>query len=672
MAGYGLTNVSLISSTGTIEIVAPTKVLVQSPLVDLSGGSIGNVLSVLGTAANNLSIISVKNLNLTGLDQVNIIGTDGTTLTDPSGITLVAPFLDLSGASLNDVKNINGDAGQPITVVSSDDIVLQAANDVLIEALAGPTTLNGQTNVNINAATGDVNLISLSEVVVSSSSLNMNNNKIVNLAPGTITTDGVNYNQLTFRDSTEFYVSAQGSDISGNGSILAPYLTIQKAITEAELISSITSICNINVASGNYTENLTFNKGYVTLSGTLQSQTGNEVCEITGSITINCAGANDVFNRQVAFQGFNITLGSTQSITDTSTASHTVSFQDCKCFPNSVFFVSSSSAPDMRLFITNVEVNQSNAAFTGSCITTNVGLVELERVDLNMSGNAIGITIGGTSVLNRCSLSTLDNSNTAAILKPLLQINSTTTSTHTLGNVAFTFSSVVAKTNSDAIFINSGINTAIIMLNNVFTLGGTASSTNFCVGYSGVGSPTIAGVNNTSLSVNVLLPQTVSVETGITQIAYIDINPPGLACYSSTADQAIIVSGTPVALTYTTTQFNQGTTLVASSRVYANAQGNYALSYSVELQHAGGGSPQIATTFLKKNGTTITNTGRQWTIDAGSTQFASMAEFVVALNAGDYVEVFFSGDTNLSANATAAAGALPAVPSVVFNIKQFR
>jgi hypothetical protein len=238
--------------------------------------------------------------------------------------------------------------------------------------------------------------------------------------------------------------------------------------------------------------------------------------------------------------------------------------------------------------------------------------------------------------------------------------------------VAFAFASTVAKTATSAMFIGSSINTAVIMLNCVFTLGGTASSTNFCIGYNGVGSPTIAGVNNTALNVNVLLPQTTSVQTGITQIQYTNIQPPGLACYSSTADQPIAITGTPVALTYNTTQFNQGTTLVSGSRVYVNAQGNYALNYSVELQHASAGVAQIATTFLKKNGATIANTGRQWSIVSGGSQLACMAEFIVSLNAGDYIEVFFSGDTTLSANATASAGALPAVPSVVFNIKQFR
>jgi hypothetical protein len=498
----------------------------------------------------------------------------------------------------------------------------------------------------------------------------MSNSKIIDLAPGTTGTNAVNYNQLTFKDNTEFWVSAQGSN-SNNGSFLAPYQTIQYAITQAELISSVTSICNINIASGNYTENLTFNVGYVTLTGVLQSQTGNETAEITGTITIGVSGANDTFNRQVAFQGLNLTFGSTQFIIDNSTASHTVSLQDCKCFANSVFFNSTSTAPDMRLYFTNCEINQTNSAFTGACITTNLGLIEFERVDLNLTGNSTGIVIGGTSVLNRCSLTTIDNSNASAIMRPLLQISSSTTATHSLGNVAFSYTGASVKTNSDAIFINSSINTAIIMLNCVFTLLGTASSTNFCVGYNGTGSPTIVGVNNTSLSVNVTLPQTVSVETGITQIQYTNIDPPGLASYSSTADQAIAVAGTPQALTYNTTLFNQGTTLVASSRIYVSAQGNYQLNYTIQLLN-GAGSNHDVTTFLKKNGTTIANTGSEVSLDSGDDLFISKTN-IVSLNIGDYVEVFFNAtSTNVSANAIASAGGLPAIPSVVFNLTQIR
>jgi len=474
-----------------------------------------------------------------------------------------------------------------------------------------------------------------------------------------------------FRDATEFYVSANGSDVTGNGSILAPYQTIQKAITQAELISSAALICVINVASGHYNESLTFNKGYIVLNGSLQSQTGNEVCEITGSISIACVGANDVFNRQVTFQGFNITCGAGQAITDTSSASHTVTFQDCKAFVVNQFFVSTATSPDMRFYITNVEINQASAVSTLPVVVTNVGLVEFERLDMSCDGNVSLVVVGGTSVLSRCSLSSFDTGSAATPLLPLISITSSTLSTHTFGNVAFAFTSATAKTATNALYIASSVNTGILMLNCVFTLTGTASSTNNCIGYNSVGSPTIAGVNNTSLSVNVLLPQTVSVQTGITQIQYININPPGLASYSSTNDQAISVAGTPQALTFNTTQFNQGTTLVAPTRVYANAQGNYALNYTVQLLNGGSGNNTV-TTFLKKNGATVANTGSQWVL-AAAAQVAVSTENIVSLNAGDYVEVFFNSSGNgVSANATAAAGALPAIPAVVFNTKQFR
>ena len=650
-----------IISAGQLSIFADT----SSGNINIATNAGGDVNIGTGNAGSIFieTVGAGHNLSLAG---------DTTTITAAVKLTVDTPIIDVVGADIQNVSNITNEATNLLTVQSTANLIVSAETALTLVSDSADVTVQSQTGVAIYAATGDVNLTADSgEVIVQDSVLNMNTHKITNLTAGTAAADAVNYTQLTFRDSTEFYVSSQGSDISNNGSILAPFLTIQKAITAAELISSAAFVCSINVASGHYTENITFNKGYVVLNGTLQSQTGNEVCEITGSITINCTGANDVFNRQVAFQGFNITCGAGQSITNTSASSHTVSFQDCKIFVNSVCYNSTASCADARTYFTNVEITSTNAANVSPVMTTNVGQVELERLDLTVDGNAICVLIGGNSVLSRFSLSTLENTNTAATLLPLLSFTSTSTSAHSLGNVAFAFTAATAKTATNAVYINSGINTAMIMLNNVFTLAGTASSTNNCIGYSGVGSPTIAGVNNTSLNVNVLLPQTVSVQTGITQISYTDINPPGLASYSSTVDQAIAVAGTPQALTYNTTQFNQGTTLVANSRIYANAQGNYALNYIVQLSNSAGAS-HVITTFLKKNGATIANTGSAWTID-NAHELSVAKENIVSLNAGDYVEVFMNGTaTGLSANATAAAGALPAIPSVVFNIKQFR
>jgi hypothetical protein len=294
-------------------------------------------------------------------------------------------------------------------------------------------------------------------------------------------------------------------------------------------------------------------------------------------------------------------------------------------------------------------------------------------MDVTVDGNAIALLIGGTSVLTRFSLSTLESTSTATTLLPLLSFTSTSTSAHSLALISFVFTSSVAKTATNAVYINSGITTAINALNCVFILAGTASSTNFCVGYSGVGSPTIAGINNTSLNVNVLLPQTTAVQSGITQIQYTDINPPVLACYSSSVDQAFLGAvNTPQAVTFNTTQFNQGTSLVSSTRVYVGSQGNYQVSWAVGFSHSTGTG--LVTTFLKKNGTTIANTGAQTTTFSGSSSLVQLSPtFILSLNAGDYIELWWNTNALSSAiNSTAAVNGNPAVPGAVINVTQIR
>ena len=725
ISSFGLTNVSSLTGVSTINGASypPTTSATdwsQYPAlqnVDISGFDLNNVNNLtmpdngVIVSAGQLSIFADngKNLNIAsnGGGDVNIGTGNAADINITTGgagndLTLAGDIVNISATvsvdvnatldlKANNVINVN----QLLGAGDGTDLVIgnPGTGTVSILDQSGTITISSQSNGLVLAAGTNINMTSVNGSILQNApvtigqvgfpkNLTVNGNAYATTdviasfggaTPYSLNTIGglVAGTSSRFRDQTEFYVSNDGSDTTGNGSILAPYQTIQKAITQAELISSAALVCCINVASGHYTENLTFNKGYVIVTGSLQSQTGNEVCELTGAISIACAGANDVFNRQVTFQGFNITQAQFQAVTDTSTASHTVTFQDCKCFVNSQFFVSTATCPDMRVYFTNVEISQTNVASSLPVVLTNVGLVELERVDITVDGNASAISITGTSILSRCSLTTLEITSTAGTLAPLLNITSTTTATHSLGNMAFAYTSAIAKTATNAIYIASGIATAILMFNCLFTLTGTASSTNNCIGYNGVGSPTVAGINNAALNVNVLLPQTTSVQSGITQIQYTNIQPPGLASYSSTSDQSISVAGTPQALTFNTTQFNQGTTLVAPTRVYANAQGNYVLTYIINLLNIGV-VPNRVTTFLKKNGTTIANTGSQSLMVVSGEVTISM-ENVVSLNAGDYVEVFFNAANNgVSANATAAAGALPAIPSVVFNIKQIR
>jgi hypothetical protein len=715
VSGYGLTRVGDLSGVTSINGQAYPSSSTDWSLypalqnVDISGFDLNNVNSMtmpangLIVAAGQLSIFSDVggNLNLasnaggdvnigTGnAGDINIttsgtgnnvtIGADKVTLTGTIGVE-VNSTLDLVANEIINVSTLTADIvqGETNLTVRADGV-----GDLTLTTAAGLVNVTSPgIGIIINSgATGNTTIDANNIILSPAGTVQIQGSQTTT---GDVTssfgTDNYSLNTIGalvggipsgFRDATEFYVSFDGSDTTGLGSILSPYQTIQKAITQAELVSSSLQVCVINVASGHYTENLTFNRGYICLNGSLQSQTGNEVCEITGSINIAVTGTSDLFNRQVTFTGFNLTCGAGQAITDTSTTPHIVSFQDCKCFVVNQFFVSTGAFSDGRLYLTNVEIQQTLAGSTLPVIVTNLGQVELERVDIALSGNCSAIVIGGTSILSRFSLSALDTTNTGATLLPMLSFTSNTTSTHTLGNVAFAFSSATTKSNTSAVYISTGVNTTLLMLNNVFSLQGTSASTNYTVGYDGSGSPAILGVNNTSLNVNVLLPQTTAVQTGITQIQYTNINPCALASYSSTNDQAISVAGTPQGLTFNTTQFNQGTTLVAPTRVYANQQGNYTVNYTIQLLNGGSGNNTV-TTFLKKNGATIANTGSQWII-AASAQIAVSNQNVVALNAGDYIEVFFNSSGNgVSANATATAGALPAIPAVILNLTQIR
>jgi hypothetical protein len=647
-----------------VNLSATQGVRVSAPVLDMDTNNIYNVNTLRGSLNTDLRVVAdgTGNLNQEGA-IVNI--------TAPTKVSFTTPSIDVEGADIINVANVTNEAANVLTVQSTANLIVSAETNLSLVSDAADVSIQGLTGVSVYAATGNVNLTADSgEVVVQDSVLNMNNHKITNLTAGTAGTDAVNYTQLTFRDSTEFYVSAQGSD-ANNGSILAPFRTIQAAITAAELISSAALVCHISVFSGHYNESLTFNKGYIVLTGTLQSQTGNEVCEITGSISIAVAGASDIFNRQITFQGFNITCGAGQAITDTSTTPHTVSFQDCKAFVVNQFFVSTASASDMRVYMTNVEVDQNLASSTLPVISTNVGLLEFERLDMSIDGNCTAIEVGGTSVLSRFSLSSLDTTNTATTLLPLLSITSTTTSAHSFGNVAFAYASTVAKTATSAVYIASGINTTIIMLNNVFTLSGTASSTNYTVGYNGVGSPAILGVNNTSLSVPVLLPQTTRVQSGITQVQYTNIDPPVLGSYSSSIDQAMVAANTPQALTFNTSQNFHGTLLVAGSRIYVGSNGNFQINYAATLINSSAAAIS-GNIFLRKNGTTVANTGSVVTVPATNVNTAVSPQAIVSMNSGDYIEVWMTGPLTLSANATGAVGVAAATPSVILNITQIR
>jgi hypothetical protein len=480
--------------------------------------------------------------------------------------------------------------------------------------------------------------------------------------------------RVRFRDTTEFWVSNNGTTAANgaDGSFLNPYNTIQAAITAAELISSAANICVINIASGHYTETLTFNKGYVILQGGINSQTMNEITEITGTVNITATGASDIFNRQIGFVGLNITCLAGSLYTNASTTPTNVWFQDCKVSVVNQFYVhTAGAAADARTYFTNCEISQTNAANTSPVVQIGIGAVEIERCDFTTDGNCRSLLLSGTAVLFRMSLTTIEHTTSSTTAAPMFELTTTSLSSHNLGQCTFLYTNAASKAaspTSTAIYINSGVNTAMIILNCYFTMTGCTGSANNIIAYSGVGSPTVVINQLQCLYIPVVAPYTYSIANGISKVAYTDANPVGAGSWSSSATQSIAVGGTPQAITLNTTEYQFNTLLVATTRMYANATGLWKFTYSAQQNSTSGN--QTMTFFLKKNGTTVVRTGTQCLVKPAE-PLLSFAEYVIAMNAGEYLEIFMDGTTTgAQIVAVGATASLPASPSIIANLVQ--
>ena len=481
--------------------------------------------------------------------------------------------------------------------------------------------------------------------------------------------------RVKFRDTTEFFISNNGSSL-GDGSFLNPWSTIQTAITAAEVVSNAANICVINIASGHYTENLTFNKGYVVLQGAMNTQTMNEVTEITGSVTINATGASDLFNRQIGFIGLNLTCGAGQLISNTSVTPTNTWFQDCKVFVNGQFYVhTAGAAADARTYFTNCDISSTSAANTSPVVQIGIGVIEIERCDFSVDGNANCLLVSGTASIQRCSLTTFEITNSAAALAACLQITSTTLTPHYFGNTTFAFTNAASKAASPSscgIYIASGVNTTLVVLNCYFTLVGTSSSTNFVIGYNSVGTPVVAGAINFSSGIPPITTYTTSIQTGITKLNWTNINPPNSGAWSSTANQANTTPGSALLCTVNTTESpaGQGGIILSANTFTVSNTGTYQISYTGNIANTG--ADALVYIWANLNGVRIGRSAAQQTVANNHTETITRS-ITFNLTAGQNVSFsWLSAGANVSLTAAAAGGAglQPATPSVYVSIIQ--
>lgn len=491
-----------VASTGALVLNGPL-----TALNSLTGHTIGN-LPVAGIYTNRIDLLPLGGIDMFSPLFITLNAAAAFNITGGGAVAIAGNVItcdhDPTTQGLR-VKGTGG-AGGKITFPNGGDIV--GANNIdsfsatlqLLTNRPSSSSIGIQTNtLNINGtpilvppsfSNTQLNLqgsLTATQLITASSCIVSNEITASNIPiASTIST----------RTTNVFYVAKNGND-ANPGSILLPKLTIQNAITSAEALNpGATSQIVIEVAPGQYTENLTFSRGYTTVKSYSTFSDMNEVVELTGNITVNITtGAPDLFNRQVILQGFSIT----GSITDTSTIQHSLAITSCRFFGDNRL-VYQNSTTDNRTYLDDLTIAQNNTtANTDPLIQINTGTIYVERMNATAKNNCSVIAINGTAIIGRMFNTTLESTTSSATAAPILSITSTSLSPHNIGTTSFVYTSPTNKTGSATscgILFNTTANAQMTLQFCSFLLLGTSDPVNHAVGDAGAGNPGLGFFQN--------------------------------------------------------------------------------------------------------------------------------------------------------------------------------
>jgi hypothetical protein len=275
-----------------------------------------------------------------------------------------------------------------------------------------------------------------------------------------------------------YYVDKSiGDDDVNDGSREKPYKTIQKSIDVCESVWD-GSAREIKVSFGSYVENLTISKPRIKISGSHESRYANVACGINGNILINIpSGFVDMFNSQVMINGFQI-VG---QILDTSASVHTLNIKDCFIYgvPK---LITQSSTVDSRTYLENLTIQASVSTGLNPLVEMNSGGIYMTMCSLTHIGAGYCLNVQGTSSIYSMSLNTFTNDNAGSLIRGLVNIYTSSTSTQTIANCGFIYSSSTPKSTSafSNISLKCGIS-PLMLINNTFVLTGCTNVDNAVV-----------------------------------------------------------------------------------------------------------------------------------------------------------------------------------------------
>jgi hypothetical protein len=160
------------------------------------------------------------------------------------------------------------------------------------------------------------------------------------------------------------------------------------------------------------------------------------------------------------------------------------------------------------------------------------------------------------------------------------------------------------------------------------------------------------------------------------QIQALALNPPPkeyrdprYGSFYDTTTQTAAAINTAYAMTFNTTDLSVGVTRGSpTSRIYVDRPNVYNLQFSAQLDKTSGGVGLVYI-WLRKNGVNVPDSTGQIRVQGNNAEIMAAWNYLIQLNAGDYIELMWEvDDTSVQILYDGATAVHPAVPSVILTV----
>lgn len=148
-----------------------------------------------------------------------------------------------------------------------------------------------------------------------------------------------------------------------------------------------------------------------------------------------------------------------------------------------------------------------------------------------------------------------------------------------------------------------------------------------------------------------------------------EFRTPRYGSFYDTTTQTAAAINTAYAMTFNTTDLSQGVYLgTPASRVYVDRPNVYNVQFSAQVDKTSGGVA-LVWIWLRKNGVNVLDSAGQIRIQGNDAEILAAWNYIIQLNAGDYIELMWEvDDTSVILLSEVASAIHPSVPSVILTV----